>query len=290
MRKIRKNSFTLVEILVAMAVFSILLTLMVQFFASARTLWTANEKRTSVYADASIAMNLMATLLQTTFYTEGGMPFLITDVPEDKDAAPSATGWNSTLMFVSNSDMKLSDSGTVRYLMFKRGTGAHNDANPDNRPTVLQLRIFCDKDTNFSQCFQPFGVSPSPLNGQEDGARDCVNAFLSNTATDAAHLKPILRNVTGLKIIPVNCEGRVVYPKTSQSDRKGVVYDDNAVPKDRKCISTPVGVEIELSLMADQATAEEWAGKTGTDKDDFRTKNEYTFRRTVWLGDRTFNQ
>ncbi|MBQ7207165.1 MAG: prepilin-type N-terminal cleavage/methylation domain-containing protein [Lentisphaeria bacterium] len=271
MRKIRKNSFTLVEILVAMAVFSILLTLMVQFFASARTLWTANEKRTSVYADASIAMNLMSALLQTTFYseagTEFGTPFEITN----PDSSRPATGWNSSLMFVSNSNMKLSDSGTIRYLMFKRGTGNHNDPDPgNNRPTVLQLRIFCDTDPDFAQCFQPFGTAPLPLDGTEAGARTRINNFLNNTATDAAHLKPILRNVTGLRFIPLN--------------RSGAQSGTTAT-------RTPVAIEIELSLMADQATAEEWAGMTtGQAKDDFRTKNEYTFRRTVWLGDRTFNQ
>ena len=248
-----------------MAVFSILLTLMVQFFASARTLWTANEKRTSVYADASIAMNLMSTLLQTTFYTEGGMPFQISGAPASSTAERPAAGWNSTLMFVSNSDMKLSDSSTVRYLRFQRGPSAGTDDN------VLQLRIFCDTDTNFSQCFQPFGVSPSPLNGKEDGARDCINAFLTNTATDTAHLKPILRNVTSLKFLPLDRNGIPIYGAS--------------------CTNTPVAIEIELSLMADEAKVREWAAMAaGQAKDDFQTQNEYTFRRTVWLGDRTFNQ
>jgi len=252
-----------------MGVFSILLTLMVQFFSSARTLWTANEKRTTVYADASIAMNLMASLLQTTFYTEGGTPFLISGVPGDSGAAVKrdptgvTSGWNSQLMFVSNSIMKLSDSGTVRYLRFQRGPNAGTDDN------VLQLRIFCDGDANFSQCFQPFGSSLSPTESEE-GARNCITAFLNNPSP-SDRVKPILRNVTGLKFLPVDRCGQPVYGAN--------------------CTRTPAGIEIELSLMPDEATAKEWAAMAaGTAKDDFRTKNEYTFRRTVWLGDRTFNQ
>ena len=243
-----------------MGVFSILLTLMVQFFASARTLWTANEKRTAVYADASIAMNLMATLLQTTFYTEGGTPFQISGAPSSRPGS----GWDSRLMFVGNTTMKLSDSGTVRYLRFQRGPTAGTDDN------VLQLRIFCDTDTDFAQCFQPFGTTPAPLDGTEAGARSCINNFLDTRATDTAHLKPILRNVTGLKFTPLDHAGNVLTPPT---------------------VIPPAGIEIELSLLPDEAAAREWAAMAaGTAKDDFRTKNEYTFRRTVWLGDRTFNQ
>ena len=283
MKKLRKRPFTLVEILVSMAVFSILLMLMVQFFSNARTLWTANEKRSAVYADASVAMNLMSMLLQTTFYTEGGTPFQISNAPASSTAARPGTGWNSSLMFVSSSAMNLPGSA-VRYLRFQRGTGNNNDPDPgNNRPNVLQLRVFCDEDANFSQCFQPFGVSLTPSE-TEQGARNCVNTFLDGAA--AARIKPILRNVTGLKFLPVNREGRVVYSALPPSEYKGVVYDSS-----NNCVSAPAGIEIEISLMPDEAAAREWAAMAaGTAKDDFRTKNEYTFRRTVWLGDRTFNQ
>ena len=95
MKKLVKNRFTLVELLVSMAVFSILLVLMMQFFSGARTLWTANEKRAAIYADATVAMDLMSQLLQSTFYTEpepirngsgviteykGSTPFAITGI------------------------------------------------------------------------------------------------------------------------------------------------------------------------------------------------------------------
>jgi len=266
-RKIRKNSFTLVEILVAMAVFSILLTLMVQFFASARTLWTANEKRASVYADASVAMDLMSMLLQTTFFTDdplvadrNGTPFQIT-----APGSRTPTGWNSMITFVSNSTMELTKGGSVRYLQFRRGG---SDSN------ILQLRIFSDADVSegnaptdphFDQCFLPFGPK---VDSSRSGALSHITSQLRDFA-DAAHVKPILRNVTGLKFTPLDHVGNVLTTPT---------------------VTLPAGVEIELSLMADEATVVAWAGMAGTPKDDFRTKNEYTFRRTVWLGDRTYNQ
>ncbi len=46
MRKTRqKSKFTLVELIVAMAVFSILLLLMLQFFSGAQRIWNGMEKR-----------------------------------------------------------------------------------------------------------------------------------------------------------------------------------------------------------------------------------------------------
>ena len=75
MRKNRKKQkFTLVELIVAMAVFSILLLLMLQFFSGAQTIWRGMEKRNEIYANARIAMDLMTTHLQNTFY-HAGIPF-----------------------------------------------------------------------------------------------------------------------------------------------------------------------------------------------------------------------
>ena len=79
-----------------------------------------------------------------------------------------------------------------------------------------------------------------------------------------------------MKITPVNRNG--VRITTADTDH----YDP------------PTGVEIELSLMVDEATATEWMDMPRnteaerTARNNFRNKNEYTFRRTVWLGDRTF--
>ena len=116
----------------------------------------------------------------------------------------------------------------------------------------------------------PFGTAPATL----VGARTTISNFLTGNS-DSAHAKTILHNVTGLKITPVGRDGK-----------KNVSAATHYNP--------PAGVEIELSLMADEATAKEWTGMLkDTDEqkaasNNFRNKNEYTFRRTVWLGDRTF--
>ena len=271
MKRYKKQRFTLAEILVAMVVFSILLVLMMQFFSGARTLWIANEKRSSLYADATIAMDLMSMLLQTTFYNqEGGTPFAIRNAPtaSDHNTQPGS-GWNSQIYFVSNSTLTLSKGGSVRYLSFQRGS---DTTTPQNN--VLWLKVFSDSSTAaqpFDQFFNPIGpdvATNANANDDLDEARNKLIPILNNRTGDES--KPVLRNVTGLKFTPVDHKGEKILTSAD-------------------CNDLPVGIEIELSLMQDEAASRTWQNLSGdTAKNDFRTKNEQTFRRIVWLGERTY--
>ena len=280
MKKFVKNRFTLVELLVSMAVFSILLVLMMQFFSGARTLWTANEKRAAIYADATVAMDLMSQLLQSTFYnSDGGTPFAITGIPEPDDtAAPrqpgtisntNIDGWNSRIYFISNSPMELSKGGSVRYLSFQRKTDTSVAGVTRN---VLELLVFSDSSAanlHFDQCFHPFGLDVAP-NGRLDQARTHLTntVFADATPLLAKERKIVLRNVTGLKFTPVDHKGQMIYGAD--------------------CYDLPAGIEIELSLMENEQTIRDYQALPTEDaRKEFRLKNEYTFRRTVWLGDRT---
>ena len=294
MKKLVKNRFTLVELLVSMAVFSILLVLMMQFFSGARTLWTANEKRAAIYADATVAMDLMSQLLQSTFYTEpepirngsgviteyrGGTPFAIRGVPEAKNSTPNRPGtinddnanidgWNSKVYFVSNSPLELSQGGSVRYLSFQRKTDSSVTGVTRN---VLELLVFSDssaQNLRFDQCFHPFGLDVAP-NGRLEQVRTHLvdTVFADATPLLAKERKIVLRNVTGLKFTPVDHKGQMIYGAN--------------------CNDLPAGIEIELSLMENEQTIRDYQALASGDRNDFRLKNEYTFRRTVWLGDRT---
>ena len=74
--------------------------------------------------------------------------------------------------------------------------------------------------------------------------------------------------MTGLKFTPVDHAGKMLYGTS--------------------CSNLPAGIEIELSLMENEQTIRDYqALDTKALRDEFRLKNEYTFRRTIWLGDRT---
>ena len=68
---IQKRFFTLVEVIVSMAVFAILMLGLMQFFASAQNLWTSTGNRNISYDEARTAMNMLATDLMCAYYEEG---------------------------------------------------------------------------------------------------------------------------------------------------------------------------------------------------------------------------
>ena len=259
-----KNRFTLVELLVSMAVFSILLVLMLQFFSGARTLWTANEKRAGIYSDASIAMDLMALLLQGSFYDdEGGTPFKIAEAP----CTNNMSNANSKIYFASSSDMMLSGGKdkAVRYVSFQRGGADRN---------ILQLRVFSSRDTDkhFDQCFFPFG---NDVGGNLDGATTHVVNKL-NEFTDPQHVQPVLHNVMGLKFTPM-------YIVNNGSWKIEKSYAESSHT------SFPVAVEIELILAANEQEAIAYNKLTDSaEKSEFLLQKGYTFRRIVRLGDRAY--
>jgi type II secretory pathway pseudopilin PulG len=60
--------YTLVEVMMAMGIFLIMMTIMMQFFTSAQEVWNNSSKRNMIYADARVAMNLMTREIQSVLY------------------------------------------------------------------------------------------------------------------------------------------------------------------------------------------------------------------------------
>ena len=67
----RRKFFTLIELLVAMGLLALLVMLMLQLFSGAQRLWVASEKRSNVYADARVAMELMAEMINAVQFSHG---------------------------------------------------------------------------------------------------------------------------------------------------------------------------------------------------------------------------
>ena len=62
--------YTLIEVMMAMGIFLIMMTIMMQFFTSAQEVWNNSSKRNMIYADARVAMNLMTREIQSEFSTD----------------------------------------------------------------------------------------------------------------------------------------------------------------------------------------------------------------------------
>ena len=61
--------YTIVEVMVAMGIFLIMMTIMMQFFTSAQKVWNLASKKNMLYADARVAMNLMTRELQSMLFS-----------------------------------------------------------------------------------------------------------------------------------------------------------------------------------------------------------------------------
>jgi type II secretory pathway pseudopilin PulG len=62
------HHYTIVEVMVAMGIFLVMMTIMMQFFTSAQKVWNAASKRNMMYADARVAMNVMTREIQSMLY------------------------------------------------------------------------------------------------------------------------------------------------------------------------------------------------------------------------------
>lgn len=107
-----KHSFTLVELIVSLAVFSILLTVMLQFFSGAQRLWTNTESRNQLYSDARVAMDLMSTLLQNAYYAQEAAPFAIDQA--EPLTSNDKENRNSSMYFGTKAKMDLGGKAAIR--------------------------------------------------------------------------------------------------------------------------------------------------------------------------------
>jgi len=69
---VTKKRFTLLELLVAMAVFSVMMTVLMQFFSSAQKVTLRTKTKTEHYEDARLIMEMITRDLKTCKYTVSG--------------------------------------------------------------------------------------------------------------------------------------------------------------------------------------------------------------------------
>lgn len=198
-----KHSFTLVELIVSLAVFSILLTVMLQFFSGAQRLWSNTESRNQLYSDARVAMDLMSTLLQNAYYTQESAPFVI------DQAAPDKENRNSSMYFGTKAKMDLGGTADIRFVSFQRAENQNlaNSAieNTAAKNSALVLTVLCNdskKPTTlkkYNDSFPPFSTGYTLAD-----VLDNVVGFLYDEAqnTGSKYRYQLLDNVTGLQITP----------------------------------------------------------------------------------------
>lgn len=257
-KKYQFLKFTLVELIVALAVFSILLLLMLQFFSGAQRIWNGMEKRNEIYANARIAMDLMTSQLQSLYYTPG-IPFKIyTDLGENPE--------KSKIYFATRTGDQFPGDSSLKFMTFQCSSENENQ---------LRVAVYCNTESDFNALFPPYGIDGSNVNNYEEAVAKLVsNSCFSKeridkgTGSDGKKYSSILaENVTGFQIVPYK-----------------LINDKMELENGANEISyVPFMLELRLSMLSPE-DFERWvaSGKT----EEFRKQHEYTFTRSVFLGDR----
>ena len=202
--KKRVRRFTLVELLVAMAVFVVLLGLLLQFFSGAQRMWINMEQRNNMYADARTVMDILSTMTQNAFYAERvGVPFIIEKTQPNKRENEGYDKNQYKMYFATLSRQNL-PGGKLKYVTIQCGDG--NDSGSGNLDE-LKLGVFCDKERDFEEYLPPYDLNASITKDTVgDRVRERLDGLLKNTTENPNADEPygtiLARRVTSFTITP----------------------------------------------------------------------------------------
>lgn len=293
MKKIYRKTFTLVELLAAMAVFSVLLVVAMRLFSGSQRIWLRAEQKTHTFSDARTAMEFIAARMQTLVYYDG-VPFEISKTAiSASDNARDSFGnrkyqfWFATGMPMEN---RTEDNYFLRFVKFKLDM---NNADDDNsEPGVLKMLIYSDRSNkrNFPLLFPPYEGNPYASDNKKAIAKinDKFNDIeKGNSSIDNGDVVELIKNVTAFKIVS--------FPALPKGRRDWEIKADEALLNSSNKIinSPPYLVEIEISLIDNDDKFQQWLDIEGSDtaaqkkRDEIFAEYGYTFRRAVLIGQRS---
>ena len=256
--------YTLVEIMVSLAVFSILMLIMMQFFVNSQKLWMNSEARNQRYSDARVAMDVMASAFSAAFYAPDTTLMYIEGNPSDRD----------NIAFPVKMPIDYGCDAELYYIKFHLG----DSSTSGEEDGALYLSTFSQKDSasGYKELFLPHNGSDSAISAR---ANLIKNAFGLSSVNDEDRKLDIIKGVTSLEFWPILPQ----YGKTGTKNLKWL--------KELKG-EAPIAVEIRMTMM-DKASYDEWKVRNGNSADtgssetpaarDFRLANEYMFSRIVYL-------
>jgi len=283
--KFRQNRFTLIELIVSLAVFSILAVLVMQFFSGAQRLWLASEQRSNAYAESRATMEVINELLSSLVFCEGKDSnydgFFRLDNSNSESASDNST---SELFFMTKTQMPLPQSASdpkndIRFVGILRGASSGSDINHD--PLYrLYLTVFCDCDVCnpdksrekflYAGLFTPYGV---------------YHKSDSDKIDDRGEAKDKLSGAGG-KLLPASAEHKTVLAERVLSFRiTAFKADGTSAGTNADHASPPAMLRISITQMDTAENLEKWNNMT-TGKDDFRKEHSRTFTRAFYLGSR----
>lgn len=177
-------AFTLLELLVAMAVLSILLVVLLNVVQSAATLWRNSENRMDTYREARAALQIMASDL-ANFLPSTNLAHFHTNI--------SSTNQLAFLAMLPQASQGAGDLGDVCAIGYFVGYGSKSPIGADSAQARNLYRFFLGSNATFSNISS--GSTPFPAtdfapsgNNREILARNVLNFSVKGLATNATGL------------------------------------------------------------------------------------------------------
>ena len=289
-----RKKFTLVEIMTAIAIFTMFMALVIQFFVSANKLWRSSERETALSSKANLALSAVEQYLRNAKIGSNQAPFFVYNAKDrlkDLDFAdimknkfnpakkPSEQRWendndcyddakSSKLIFAAHSDADLADNKGGMYLLCFLQAQDH-----------FQLRVISDKDTTFyttllgqtgSNLRQLFSTEQKDFTGITNGR------FGSGEQNNGRVTYDIIDHVTGFK-----CQRFKLEDNSNGDNPLKLIAGDDADPT--------YAILVELTMLEDNDFNTWRAMVTGknsesTEAKKFRQNAERTFSRLIYLG------
>lgn len=289
--------FTLVELLVALGVFSVLMVVFMQLFGTMRLAWTNTQRRTDAHSNVRVAMDMISTLLGSAYVfnvpeTSGStvvrklFPFKLTRPAAGVDAVG--------LYFASNARLDLPGSAPTRFVgilfpnpdhklgLTESGTAEEKEkAKKDLNKLYLVIISNSSENADVNQkIYHWFWPSPDLMKGE--------NTVADNTkeAMDILESKLKAKVVTTTERIKL--ADNVTEFSVRLYDKAGSEFGKT----EAESYTMPDSLEIRISVLGD-GDYETWVGLKGgpeqaenTVASDFRTAKQLTFTRRIHIGDR----
>ena len=263
------GSFTLLELIVSMAVFTLLMYTLLLFFDSAQKAWVQTSHRGAIYENTRVAFDLIERDIVSVFYEQDRIPFWHKGVTD----ATWGNNRNEMLCFVSNTNTPPNGNCISKLCEIKYQLHYPTDFNDAD---IGWLMRSATGDHLVADIDHPDGVANTKWNFYDNflvGMSGTGKTFTANTDSSDAFAR-VIPYVTNVIFTCYKLDGSEITPDTNSSSSS--------------CTGFPYAVRVDISMMSRNSYMKWIALSKGgaPNANTFRSENEITFTKTFLIGER----
>lgn len=321
--KIFKKSFTLVELLVSMGVFSVLLVLFMQFFSGTQKIWSAGEKNNVLDARARAVLNTLGNLVQCIYYTPGNTEYDSSDhvlaahkdsyflrIDKGKTAGAAAADVQPDALYCAvKAKLDLPGISQIRFISVQlpnKLDSKYSGSGYAGLYGTLMVTVLGDDDKvdkadapHYTRFFPDFRMAPSSYSSYPHGSSPYEKSFADligildgkltkNGAEDTRFV--LAKSVADFRIEAYKYEASGSSEITAGLEQKTAIGNRYALDFEPGVQGrVKIALKITVDLLSD-ADYERWDALTGSAKTKFLAENKRTYSRLIYLGDRWSQQ